>query len=125
MAYDNDKPKISPYIPKEYLTYELQKFDEEMKIYLEEKTLTNGTIVHVYNTQKYLQDNKAINHEGAVILKVNEFNDDGTIKSYIYPPAYQVLSEKLEQWNKWKARKEYAQNKQVEGLDDLADQMKI
>lgn len=107
-----------------YTDYELQQFDNAMQYYLEEKTLSNGDIVKIYNEDQFLKDNKALNQDGAVIINVTESTQDDLIKSHAMP-AYEILMEKLRQWKMWKGRKEYGQMKRMEGLDNLAKTMTL
>jgi predicted secreted acid phosphatase len=111
---EKPEPKVYPtYIAKDFfqMEAELEKFaiDKEMK-------KKNGTMemVHFVPTkgvQQWYIDNGALSNR-----------EDWTVRDI---PKFQELQEKMDQYNTWQRRREFAQKKELEGLEELSKSMQI
>ena len=76
---------------------------------------------------QWLKDEGALNKDGDVIITGHHqvYYPKGSywFPHHDYPTKYELLQDKLEKANKLLGRKEFAQKKEVEALDKLAEEM--
>lgn len=107
-------------VPIDMTNSECQEFHDLMQKYKKEKILSSGVSVTLYDERQFLIDNNALASDGAVVVKGYRRLDDGSIDCKQI--LFETLSLKLEQWGNWLGRKEFAQKKLLENMDDLAIQ---
>ncbi len=102
-----------------YELYQLQEMDREMQKYLVTKNIDfpSRRTVTFYNYEQWFKDNGGLSKDGAVVYKENE------------PILYTELNNKLNQWQSWKGKKEFAIKKSAEelekGIQGLNNKFKI
>lgn len=99
--------------PRVYTPYELEDFDKKIR----EKFTVKGKYVEgtMVDTLAFMKHVGSQSPAGAIMT--NAFKN-GILK-YTY---YQNL---LDQWHAWLGRRQWGERKRLEGLDDLANQMKV
>lgn len=100
-----------------YTELELQDFDNKVQRFYEDYTIQNGKnrgeVIRVLNQKKLGIAFGALDKRGAVIV------------DEVYGVRLHVLENLLEQWGKWKGKKQWVEKKRIEGLQEVADGMKI
>lgn len=119
MAKITDKKEEKPAVKmRVYTPEELKKFDGLVQKYYYDHTLKSGEIIKVLNRKKLMVAYGAINEEGAVLVG-DGFGDIGQ------PPFRIHEFENLyDQWQRWKGKINYGEEKKLEDLDKLAESMK-
>lgn len=92
---------------KTYTTTELKAFEHELAIYLEEKTLRDGTKIKTYNYDNYLKDK-------GIFVYYSEQKTYAIREDKI--KVYQDFQDKVDQLSRLRGRREYAQKKEAEEL---------
>lgn len=115
--------------PVKYSTRELEDFGAWLEKFRYESTLTTEEVLHPINTKE------AGVEYGAYSKKVKEFGptqwkpEPYTVTEYYVIPGetYDEFYNKYDQWSSMMARREYAENKSLKGLDtaEIANKFKI
>lgn len=106
---------------------ELSDFDcEELNQQIEEKymvgrNLSTGTQVRIFDERQYMIDQGGWNDAGEVIIKGLKILPDGSYDCK--PIAFELITDKLEQWRRWKGRKEYGKKRRDEELETASQQL--
>jgi hypothetical protein len=101
-----DKP--APFAHESFGEVDWRAFDARMRI---QYKLPTG-----FDTTKYLIDNQALNWKKSPLDRYHPVKDT---------KLYTELTDKISKWQSWLARKEYGERKQVEGLDQIAQEMQL
>ena len=119
------KPKFEYQV---YSDFELQKFDKQLEEYKTERELNGKTVryLSVEGENRFLKDMEALSKYGAVIVTGFKYIENKFGNSYIScNPVnnYKIMTNKLDQWNKWKGKKEDGQKMQMKEYEKIADEL--
>lgn len=98
---------------------ELEKFHQDIQIFRVEKKLDNDKDISFIDFKELHKVKKTVNKIGGIYLE-----DDG-FGGYITPTRYERLENKIAQYINWRGKKDYIENKELEGLDKLSNKVKI
>jgi hypothetical protein len=125
ILFDRPKPRI-------YTEVELKHFHELIQKYYEEYTLETGKDkgkkIRWLNYQKLSIAFGAVDKRGGVIVKNYSEESDGrggTKYSYDMPTRQQQFENLMDQYYLWKGKKEWVEQKKLEGLQEVAETMSI
>ena len=122
---EKTKPKFEYQV---YSDFELQKFDKQLEEYKTERELNGKTIryLSVEGENRFLKDMEALSKYGAVIVTGFKYIGNKSGDSYVScDPVnnYKIMINKLDQWNKWKSKKEDGQKMQMKEYEKIADEL--
>jgi uncharacterized protein YccT (UPF0319 family) len=108
---------IKDFDREELTISQLYEFEKELEEFRVNKTLSNGKKVSYIDFDLYLIKENAINKKGAIIIPESiTIRDGGSISGFTETPRYMVLSDKIKQFQSWKAKKEYAEKQKLKQL---------
>mgnify|MGYP001605063257 CR=1 FL=1 len=135
MTYKTNEFKEDRYIkPSKNRLSEQQliDLDKEIEGFSIEKEVNfpDKKIIKFFDEIAWLKNKGALTENGAVIVKnyrysVYASNGHLIVPTDCDPILFEQLSEDLEQWRYWKGRKEFIENKKIEGLEELASKMNV
>lgn len=112
--------------------YQLQVLDEEIERYSFDKNVSipKKETIRVFDEWKWLKSKGAVTANHDIIIKhfiPATYDSEGRLKTPCdcEPILYEQLQKDLEQWRMWKGRKEFIENKKIEGLEEIARGMRI
>lgn len=114
-----EKPAPQKILQRFYSEVELKALDNELETYRETIILSNGEAGSVVNLKRYHVAQRSMTSDGAVVIEKDTFGD------IITPIKYAVIEDKLEQWGKWKRKRDFGEKKRLEKLDEVAKSMRI
>lgn len=102
---------------------ELFAFEKELEEFRVRKTLSTGKEVSFIDFDTYLKKQGALNQNGAIIIPESTVvRVNGVIKEFLETPRYHVLMDKIEQFQKWKAGRDFAKKQQLLNLQNSSNQ---
>lgn len=122
---EKTKPKFEYQI---YSDFELQEFDKQLEEYKTERELNGKTIryLSVEGENRFLKDMGALSRYvcGIIITDFKIENKFGNSYVSCNPVNnYKIMTNKLDQWNKWKGKKEDGQKMQMKEYEKIADEL--
>jgi len=123
--------EIKPYEYPVYSDQELQEFDKQLEKYKTERELNGKKVryLSVEGENQFLESMNCLSRYGGVIVTGFKYvfvkNKDGDYYYASCDPVnnYKIMTDKLEQWNKWKSHQEYGQKMQKEDYEQMASQL--
>lgn len=117
---------------KDRLSYsELVELDKEIEKYKVEKWVDFPVKMKIrhFDEWKWLEDKGAVKNKAIVVknFKSAIYNSNGTLKESCdcEPILYEQLMEDLKQHHEWKLKKDYGEQKRIEGLEEIAKSMNV
>lgn len=101
--------------------FDLANFDKEIAAYMTLKTLSDGSVINFFDERKFMIDHGAMNVKGEVVMKNLRQLSDGTFDCR--PIMFEMISDKIAQWSKWKGRRDYAKKMDMLQLQKMADEL--
>ena len=89
---------------------ELYKFNQSVQKYYQEKKLSTGQKVRVWNYYDFMLENGGMNKRHEILATTN---DDGSVNV----SKWLMLEDRIDQWKNWLSRKEYGKRKRDEQLN--------
>ena len=134
MAYKNNESFVSgdrykKPVQNRLSQQQLLELDKELDSFTNEKEVNfpHKMTVKVFDEVKWLKSKGALADERIVTtnFKSAVYGTDDRLKepTDCDPILFEQLSMDLEQWRWWKGRKEFVENKRIEGLEELAEKM--
>lgn len=128
MNQRNQKESLPAYEFPVYSETELEQFDQEIQPYWYEKEIKfpKPDKIRLVDWERFHCDNGSKTKDGAIILagmKKNKNRQGDWHWSYDYPSRYAFLENKISQWREWRGKKEFIEQRKVEGLEELAEKV--
>jgi len=95
----------------------IERFRETKEIYFPSKAT-----IHPLNIRKAMDSFGAMKNDKVVVEVLGVFKGK---TSYKMPTLYDLFWNKFDQWNDRKSKREYAKRKDLEGLAEMAETMRV
>lgn len=112
--------------------FQLQEMEKELEKYRTEKEtlFLNQKKIVLFDDGKWLKDKGGLSNDGSILIenfKPATYFPNGKLKENCdsKPVLWEQLQQDLEQFYSWKGRKEFREQKRIEGLETLANTLTI